>query len=137
MVPAEYVGVHAGQLAGVEAHGDDNILGLRALGFQSVIKDNVIGDVGVFGVPGDWNPNEDFPVLADAIGPVGALILDRGVPPPIEMHDVIRGVERQAEPSRARREQQDLEPLSLLEPSSNRVALVPTSLSVDDVGEGQ
>ena len=92
-VAAEYLGVQAGHLARIEARGDDDVLTCGALSFQLPIQEDVVGLRLELGVLGNRYPDEYLPVLADAVSPVGALVLDSGIPPAVEVHHVVRRVQ--------------------------------------------
>jgi hypothetical protein len=78
---------------------------------------HVEGLVAVVGVDGERNVNSYVARGADSIGAIITLILDRRVPPPAEMQDVIGGGYSEAYPCRPGREHEKIETWrSLLEP---------------------
>ena len=71
---------------------------------------------------GDQLVDLDGAALADPVGPVGGLVLDRRVPPPVEMDDVGRGGEVEPGPTRLQRDEEQRRPLGILEPPDHLVA---------------
>ena len=65
------------------------------------------------------------PGLSDAEGPVGGLVLHRGVPPAIEVDDVVRAREVHADATGLEREDEDGRRFAVLESFDH---LIPTSL---------
>src|SRR5262249_35213984 len=76
--------------------------------------------------------HEDVLLLPDAERAIGRLILDRRVPPPVEMDDVAR--RREVEPDAARLQRQDEErhPRVVLEPIAQLLAPAQLRVAVED-----
>ena len=64
----------------------------------------------------------DVAGLADAKGAVGGLVLDRRVPPAVEVEDVVGGGKVQSRAARLEREDEDRRAVRGLEPLDHRVA---------------
>ncbi|MDW8479132.1 MAG: hypothetical protein RML12_03915 [Xanthomonadales bacterium] len=71
-------------------------------------------------------------LLTDAVHAIGALILDRRVPPSAEVDHVIGRGQRQAEASGAGREDHDVESLARLKLVHPLLACGPRHFPVDD-----
>src|ERR1035437_2714044 len=72
--------------------------------------------------PADEFVDEDVLLLADAEGAVGRLVLDRRVPPEVEMHDMRRRREIKPRPAGLQRQNEKRNPLVLLEILNQRLA---------------
>ena len=72
-------------------------------------------DAFLDGAAADELVDQHVPLLADAERPVGRLVLDRRVPPAIEMDDVRGGGQVQAGPARLQREDEERGPVVALE----------------------
>ena len=94
VVEALRAGVNAFLLKSGPAHhlleAFEQILDEQALGFDQLV------DFILDGAATDELVHEDVAELADAEGAVGRLILDGGVPPPVEVDDMRRGGEIEA-----------------------------------------
>src|SRR5439155_6952888 len=65
--------------------------------------------------PADELVDEDVPLLADAVRPVGRLVLDGGIPPAVEVHDVRGGRQVEARAAGLRGEDEEADAVVLLE----------------------
>ena len=72
------------------------------------------------------------PRLADAVGAVGGLVLDRRIPPAVEVEDVARGRQVEAEPAGAQRHDEHARvPIRFLEAVDDSLALRPRRRPVE------
>ncbi len=74
------------------------------------------------GALGDQAVHLDRPGLPDPVGPVGRLVLDGGVPPPVEVHDVVGADQVEAGAAGLEGQQEDRD-LPGLEGRDHRLAL--------------
>ena len=82
------------------AAADDGFGQVRFLGEQAV-------DALFDGADGDEFVDLYFALLADAVGAVGGLVFDGGVPPAVEMEHVAGGGQIEAEPAGSQREDEN------------------------------
>ena len=109
----------------VGAAGDD-LLGQLALRVEQLV------DPLLERRRADEAVDEDVLVLAEPVGAVGRLLLDGGVPPAVEVEDVVRGGQVEAAPAGANRDHEHRRPVGVGERLDELVALSRGEAAVEE-----
>ena len=100
---------------------------------EGALAGEQLGDLLLDGAARDQPVHLHRPGLADPVGAVGGLLLDRGVPPAVEVDDVVGAGEVEPGAAGLEREQEDRRPSPCLEAAHHRLALADRGAAVQEL----